>query len=80
MATKKKKEELPEMSPVESSNLARIGYHTDSKNLYIEFHNASIYVYKKVPKHIYEELMNAGSCGKYFAETIKPNYGFSKFF
>lgn len=63
---------------VESSNIESIGYDSKSQTLEIEFLNGSIYQYFDVQHHIYDELMNADSHGKYLAAYIKGNYRYSK--
>ena len=61
------------MHPVSSSNIASIGWGDNI--LYVEFsYNNRTYRYANVPRYVYEELMNAHSHGKYFAEYIKPKY------
>jgi hypothetical protein len=63
---------------VESSNIESIGYDSNSQTLEIEFLNGSIYQYFDVPQHIYEELIDADSHGKYLAANIKGHYRYSK--
>ncbi len=63
---------------VKSSNLASIGYNTDSQTLEVEFLNGSIYHYFKVPADIFENLMSANSHGTYFSANIRGKYSDSK--
>jgi len=63
---------------VESSNLASIGYDSKNEILEIEFNHGGIYQYFDVPENVYQELMNAGSHGKYFVANIKDDYEFQK--
>ena len=63
---------------VESSNIESIGYDKGSQTLEIEFLNGSIYQYFDVAKHIYNDLMGAGSKGEYLATQIKGSYRYSK--
>lgn len=64
---------------VSSSNIASIGYETQSQTLEIEFHSGGIYQYFNVPSSIYNSLMNASSHGTYFDVHIKKaGYRFSK--
>lgn len=63
---------------VESSNIESIGYDSKSQTLEIEFLNGSIYQYFDVPQHIYDELIDADSHGKYLAANIKGHYRYSK--
>lgn len=59
---------------VNSSNLASIGYDSNSNILEIEFNSGGIYEYYNVPESEYRNLMNADSHGKYFAANIRDNY------
>lgn len=60
-----------ERIPVQSSNLASVGYDPQNSILEIEFNNGSIYQYTGVPQEVYEGLMNADSKGSYFHYNIK---------
>ena len=57
--------------PVESSNIASIGYDPVTSTLEIEFHSGGIYRYSGVPEDIHHGLMNAGAKGSYFHLNIK---------
>lgn len=65
---------LPDMTPVDSSNLFRIGYDGVMQELYVEFQDNRTYVYSAVPESTFQELMNADSKGSYFNREIRPNY------
>lgn len=68
-----------ERKPVQnSSNIAEIGYDENTLTLEVMFLNNSIYQYFDVPKHIYDELIQAESYGKYLAQNIKGFYRYSK--
>lgn len=64
--------------PVESSNIASVGYDTENKILEIEFHHGGIYQYFDVPKEVYENLINATAIGSYFFHNIRNNHDYSK--
>ena len=65
--------------PVQSSNLASVGYDISTNVLEIEFLNGGVYQYYGVPAQVHEGLMNAGSKGSYFHHNIKTGgYTFSK--
>lgn len=64
------------MIPVSSSNISSIGY--ENGELYIQFHSGGTYVYTNVPESVYNNLMSAGSHGKYFAANIKNVYPYRK--
>jgi|GEM_PF-68575 len=67
-----------EMISVESSNVEAIGYEEESRTLQVEFKNGGMYQYFDVPQHVFEELRDADSIGKYLAYSIKGNYRYSK--
>jgi hypothetical protein len=67
-----------ERTPVQSSNIASIGYDENSSTLEIEFLNNTIYQYFDVPQHIYQSIMQANSHGQYLAQNIKGIYRYSK--
>lgn len=68
-----------EMKTVNSSNLAAVGYDSNSQIMRVEFNNGGIYEYYNVPQEKYEELIVASSVGSYFHHNIKNGgYKFSK--
>jgi hypothetical protein len=66
------------MEPVESSNLASVGYNGKTKELYVTFKSSGNYVYKDVPAKDAVGLLYSSSKGKFLNAVIKPNYGYSK--
>jgi ATP-dependent DNA helicase RecG len=64
--------------PVESSNIASVGYDIENKILEIEFNHGAVYQYFDVPKEVYENLINATAIGSYYFHNIKSNYEYSK--
>ena len=69
---------LPEMIPVSSSNLESIGYDDQTQEVYIRFLNGSIYVYKGVPLHEFENLRDAPSLGSYLHRNYKNVYPYER--
>lgn len=67
-----------ERIPVESSNIASIGYDEDTNTLEIEFHNGGVYQYFDVPFAVYDGLMEANSKGQYLAQQIKGQFRYVK--
>lgn len=63
---------------VQSTNIISIGYESDSSTLEIEFRGGGIYQYFGVPQSAYDDFINAGSKGKFFAQNIKNVYPCSK--
>lgn len=60
--------------PVQSSNLASVGYDSDSQILEIMFRNGSAYQFFNVPEGVYQDLVFARSKGSYFHSRIKDRY------
>ena len=63
---------------VASSNINSIGYDEGSQTLEVEFLNGSIYQYYNVPQNIHEQLMQAGSKGKFLNTYIRNAYPYSR--
>ena len=63
---------------VTSSNLASVGYDVATQTLEIEFLSRSIFQYYNVPENIYNQLIAAGSKGKFFQQYIRNAYPYSR--
>lgn len=66
------KTSAPTLLPVQSSNIAAVGHQ--GSTLYVRFHSGALWRYEAVPQRIYDEMMQSGSIGKYFAKFIRPNH------
>lgn len=60
-----------EMIKVVSSNVVAVGYKEN--DLYVDYKSGS-YVYKNVPKKVYDGLVSAESKGKYMHANVKGKY------
>ena len=67
-----------ERFPVDSSNIAAIGYEKDLSVLEVEFKNGSVYQYYDVPENIFNDIMGADSKGKYLAQFVKGTFRYSR--
>lgn len=66
-------------TPVNSSNLASVGYDASSSILEVEFLDNSVYQYFNVPNSIYMGLMSASSKGRYLDQNVKKaGYNYKK--
>ena len=65
-------------TPVQSSNLASVGYDREKGILEVEFNNGRIYQYFGVPEAVYIGLMNAPSHGQFFHEHIRDVYPYQR--
>lgn len=61
---------------VQSSNIKSVGH--EGNILEVEFKGGLVYQYTGVPKRVYEELLEAGSLGKYFQRFIRMSYPYRK--
>lgn len=69
---------VPEMIPVSSSNIESIGYDEKNEQVYVRFLNGSLYVYKGVPLHEFENLRDAPSLGSYLHRNYKNVYPYER--
>lgn len=69
---------LPEMTPVSSSNIDSIGYDEQNQQVYVRFINNSLYVYKGVPEHEFQNLLEAPSQGSYLNRNFKNVYPYER--
>lgn len=63
---------------VASSNLASVGYDTATQTLEIEFLSGGVYQYYNVPENLYDQLMRAGSKGRFFHQYIRNAFPYSR--
>jgi hypothetical protein len=65
-------------TPVDSSNLAAVGYDKKQHILFISFLDGSIYSYDGVPPEEVTGLMKADSHGEYFYDNIRLVYPYER--
>ena len=65
-------------TPVESTNIADIGYDPTTQTLEIGFLNGTVYQYLNVPPNIFSQLMSASSHGTFLNKQIKPKYQYKQ--
>ena len=63
---------------VASSNIASIGYDAGTETLDVEFLSGAIYQYYNVPQNMYDQLIQAGSKGRFLNTYIKNAYPYSR--
>ena len=63
-----------EMRPVQSSNVAAIGYRNGG--MLVKFHNGGMYYYHNVPNELFWRMLRASSKGRFLHQFIKnqPQY------
>jgi hypothetical protein len=69
---------VPEMIQVSSSNIESIGYDEQNEQVYVRFLNGTLYVYKGVPLHEFENLRDAPSLGSYLHRNYKNVYPYER--
>jgi hypothetical protein len=69
---------MPKMYPVSSSNVSEVGYDESNETVYVRFNNNSLYIYKGVGKHEFENLRTASSVGSYLARNFKNVYPYER--
>lgn len=69
---------LPEMTQVSSSNIDSIGYDEQNQQVYVRFLNGSLYIYKGVPQHEFQNLSEAPSIGSYLNRNFKNTYPYER--
>lgn len=62
---------MPEMIPVESSNLKAIGYNPEDQMLYVDFLNNTTYRYSGVPEDVFNAFLESDSKGQFLHRNIK---------
>ncbi len=67
-----------EMIPVNSSNVVSVGYDEANLEVHVRFLNGSLYVYKGVPVHEFENLNTAPSVGSYLHRNYKNIYPYER--
>ena len=67
-----------ERQPVESSSLRSVGYDAQRRELEIEFHDGTVYLYGNVPEDVCAALLQAESKGGYFNAEIREQYVYHK--
>ena len=76
-----KKEEIKGtkiLNEIDSSNLVRTEYDTETKKMMAEFKNGMRYEYDEVPHNIYTRFRMAESQGKYFNTEISKKFKYKR--
>ena len=62
------------LTPVQSSNLAAIGYDAEARELRVQFQSGHIYSYVEVPPETWAQFQAADSKGRFYGLSIKGKY------
>jgi hypothetical protein len=66
------------INEIQSSNVKKTEYDTETKKLVVEFNNGSLYEYEEVPHQVYTQFRMAESQGKFFSSKIVKTYTHKK--
>ena len=66
------------LNEVQSSNIVRTEFDTESKLMIVEFKNGMRYQYEGVPHEVYTRFRMTESQGKFFSSDISKKYKFTK--
>ena len=66
------------INEIQSSNIKKTEFDTESKELVVEFNNGLRYLYEGVPHQIYTQFRTSDSEGKFFNSKIAKTYKYKK--
>ena len=66
------------INEIESSNIKKTTFDTETKSLITEFNNGLVYEYEDVPHNIYTKFRMAESQGKYFNVEISKKFKYKR--
>jgi len=68
-----------EMIQVSSSNIHAIGYDEKNEVVHVQFLNDTEYIYKGVPRPMFDGLLSASSIGSFLHRNFKNVYPYERF-
>ncbi len=60
------------LTPVNSSNVAKVGYCPDQRCIAVEFKNGGLYHYQNCDQGLYDSMLKSSSIGSFIATQLKP--------
>ena len=66
------------INEIQSSNIKKTQYDTETKKLVVEFNTGLTYEYDEVPHQLYTQFRMAESQGKFFSSKIAKTYKYKK--
>lgn len=67
-----------DMHPVDSSNVAEIGYDDEEMVLYVRFNKGALYFYEGVPPDVWDEFVYTESKGRFIHTHLKDRYPYGR--
>ncbi len=66
------------LNEIQSSNIVKTEFDTETKLMIVEFKNGFKYQYEGVPHEVYTRFRMSESQGKFFSSDISKKYKFTK--
>ena len=66
------------INEIQSSNIRKTEFDTESKELVVEFNNGLRYLYENVPHQVYAQFRMSESQGKFFNSKIAKSYQYKR--
>jgi hypothetical protein len=66
------------INEIQSSNIRKTEFDTESKELIVEFNNGLRYLYENVPHQVYTQFRMSESQGKFFNSKIAKVYKYKR--
>ena len=66
------------INEIQSSNIKKTEYDTESKKLLVTFNNDAVYEYDEVPHQLYTQFRLSESQGKFFSTKIAKAFKYKK--
>ena len=66
------------LNEIQSSNIVRTEYDTETKHMIVEFKNGARYQYDAVPHEVYTRFRMNESQGKFFTSDISKEFKYTK--
>lgn len=66
------------INEIQSSNIIRSEYDTQTKKLLVTFKNGVVYEYSDVPHQLYTQFRVAPSQGSFFSSKIAKSFSYKK--
>lgn len=66
------------LNEIQSSNIVRTEYDTETKHMIVEFKNGARYQYDAVPHEVYTRFRMNESQGKFFTSDISKKFKYTK--
>ena len=64
--------------PLQSRMILGVRYHEQTQEMDVVFQAGGTYRYKRVPRSVYEGLLNAESHGQYMHKTVMGKYDYER--